>query len=140
MSSRREVLTELQPGSTTHAGLWLDKGLADVAAKDGHPQAHFEALMRSIKIPGAYRDFFRRWREHVAFVPPFTTLAEAQVRGRLIVGPGAEIRFPAPEQAVDIRHPDFRSTVVTSVWTKSSPLKRSGSPVEIASAYEKQSP
>ena len=33
MSSRRQVLSELRPGPTTHAGLWLDKGLADVAAE-----------------------------------------------------------------------------------------------------------
>ena len=90
MSSRREVLTELQPGPTTHAGLWLDKGLADVAAEGGHRQVHFEGLMESIKIPGGYKSFFARWREHVAQVPPFTILAEAQVRGRLIVGLGAE--------------------------------------------------
>jgi hypothetical protein len=37
-------------------------------------------------------------------------------------------------------HREPRSTIVTSVCTKSSPLKRSGSPIEIASAYEKQSP
>jgi hypothetical protein len=37
-------------------------------------------------------------------------------------------------------HGEPRSTIATSVCTKSSPLKRSGSPVEIASAYEKQSP
>jgi len=36
-------------------------------------------------------------------------------------------------------HGEPRSTIATSVCTKSSPLKRSGSPVEIASAYEKQS-
>ena len=36
--------------------------------------------------------------------------------------------------------PELGSTIVTSVCTKSSPLDRSGSPVEIASAYEKQSP
>jgi hypothetical protein len=33
-----------------------------------------------------------------------------------------------------------KSSNVTSVCTKSSPLKRRGSPVEVASAYEKQSP
>lgn len=90
MSSRREVLTELQPGPTTHAGLWLDKGLADVAAEGGHHQAHFEGLMDTIKIPGTYRSFFTRWQARVAQVPPFTILAKAQVRGRLIVGLGAE--------------------------------------------------
>ena len=48
-----------------------------------------------------------------------------------------DLRVRASTRA-DYREP--RSTIVTSVCTKSSPLKRSGSPVEIASAYEKQSP
>ena len=47
-------------------------------------------------------------------------------------------RSPRFDAWIDHREP--RSTIVTSVCTKSSPLKRSGSPVEIASAYEKQSP
>lgn len=90
MSSRRQVFTELKPGPTTHAGLWLDKGLADVSAEGGHRQAHFEGLTQSIKIPGTYRAFFARWREQVAQVPPCTILAEARVKGRMIVGLGAE--------------------------------------------------
>src|SRR5262245_36902291 len=90
MSSRRQVLTELQAGPTTHPGLWLDKGLADVAAEGGHRQVHFEGLTETIQLTGEYKIFFARWRERVAMVPPFTILAEAQVRGRLIVGLGAE--------------------------------------------------
>ena len=66
MSSRRQVFSELTPHPTTHAGLWLDKGLADVAAEGGHHQVHFEGLMNTIRIPDGYRAFFARWREQVA--------------------------------------------------------------------------
>ncbi|HKH48237.1 MAG TPA: type III-B CRISPR module RAMP protein Cmr6 [Thermoanaerobaculia bacterium] len=90
MSSRRNVLADLRPGPTTHAGLWLDKGLANVDGAGGHRQEHFEGLTQSIKIPGTYRAFFARWREQVAQVPPCTILAEARVKGRMIVGLGAE--------------------------------------------------
>jgi CRISPR-associated protein Cmr6 len=90
MSSRRHVLAELRPGPTTHPGLWLDKGLANVDGTGGHHQAHFEGMLQSIRVPASYRDFFARWREQVAQVPPCTLQAEARVKGRMIVGLGAE--------------------------------------------------
>lgn len=90
MSSRRDVFSELVPGATTHAGLWLDKGLADIEEKGGNRQAHFDELTQTIQIPASYKLFFARWREQVARVPPFTLLVEAQVRGRLIAGLGRE--------------------------------------------------
>lgn len=90
MSSRRQVFSELLPGATTHAGLWLDKGLVDVEEKGGNRQAHFDGLIQSIQVPGSYKLFLARWREQIAEVPPFTLLAEVQVRGRMVVGLGRE--------------------------------------------------
>lgn len=90
MSSRRHVLADVRPGPTTHAGLWLDKGLADIDGTGGYRQTHFEGLLDLIRLPASYRDFFARWREQVAQVPPYTLLAEARVKGRMIVGLGAE--------------------------------------------------
>ena len=90
MSSRRQVLSELVPDATTHAGLWLDKGLADVEEKSGNRQTHFDGLIQSIQVPGSYKLFFTRWREQIAQVPPFTILVEVRVRGRMIVGLGSE--------------------------------------------------
>lgn len=89
MSSRRQVLSELTPGPTTHAGLWLDKGLSDIDEKGGHRQVHFDALAQSIRVPEGYRLFFALWREQVAAMPQ-TILVEARVKGRLVVGLGGE--------------------------------------------------
>lgn len=89
MSSRRQVLSALAPSPTTHAGLWLDKGLLDVAGEGGHHQEHFEGLMRSIRVPETYNLFFARWREQLAAVP-CSILVEARVKGRMIVGLGSE--------------------------------------------------
>jgi CRISPR-associated protein Cmr6 len=89
--ARRDALAALQPTGSTHAGLWLNRYLADHEAA-GAKQAHIDALLhpRPPAAPAGYRRFFERWRQAVAALPPCTRLARASVAGRMVVGLGAE--------------------------------------------------
>lgn len=89
MSSQREVLLRLDPDASTHAGLWLDKCLADVEDRGPGRQSHFEQLQK-ITVSEEYRRFFQRWKASVAALEPYTEIMEATVQGRLVVGLGAE--------------------------------------------------
>jgi CRISPR-associated protein Cmr6 len=89
MSSRRQVLKTLEASAGTNAGLWLDKGLRDVADRGLGHQAHFAELER-ITVSEDYRRFFDRWRESVRALEPCTETAEAEVLDRMAVGLGAE--------------------------------------------------
>lgn len=89
MSSRRSALDSLSVSSDTHAGLWLEKCLSDVAEKGPGRQEHFRQLDR-LSVPAEYRRFFQRWRDSVQALQPYTETAEATVQGRMVVGLGAE--------------------------------------------------
>jgi|SRR5579859_2395845 len=83
---RRARLRELTRQPTTHAGLWLDKYLADGADKDVRRQLVREVA--AISDPELYTPFYRRWQAALAAQGAIT--AEAEVRGRMVVGLGAE--------------------------------------------------
>lgn len=87
--SRRQGLAELAPDPGTHAGLWLDKFLSSVEEKGLGKQAHLDQL-KGLQISEEYRRFFKRWKDSVADLEPYTGLAEATVQGRMVVGLGAE--------------------------------------------------
>jgi CRISPR-associated protein Cmr6 len=92
MTSRRDAinLPEMQHAAAgTHAGLWLDKFLADVDEKGPGRQAHFAAV-QSIQVPEDYRRFYHRWRQAVEALAPAARTAEAAVVGRMVAGLGAE--------------------------------------------------
>jgi CRISPR-associated protein Cmr6 len=90
MGSRRDALNLLAfQDAGTHAGLWLDKGLAEVNDKGPGRQKHFDAA-RSIPVTDDYRRFYQRWRKAVEALAPATRIAEATVQGRMVVGLGAE--------------------------------------------------
>lgn len=88
LGSRRKVLKSIEPCASTHAGLWLEKGLADVEKKGPGRQALFEELAR-LAVPGDYSRFFQRWRSSLEALPE-TQTAEVAVQGRMAVGLGAE--------------------------------------------------
>jgi CRISPR-associated protein Cmr6 len=90
MNSRRASLNRLEPVGTTHAGLWLDRFIDDVAEGGPEKQKHFESLFETVRVPAAYPVFFKRWRQSIKSLPPFTACAEAEVQGRMVVGLGAE--------------------------------------------------
>jgi CRISPR-associated protein Cmr6 len=89
MSSRRNALTSIEPSSGTHAGLWLEKGLANVDDKGPGRQTLFESLTL-LGIPVDYSRHFSRWQASIETLEPFTKTAEARVLGRMVVGLGAE--------------------------------------------------
>jgi CRISPR-associated protein Cmr6 len=89
MGSRRETLTSLQAAPGTNAGLWLEKGLADVEDKGPGRQALLEQVA-DLRVPAEYRRFFQRWRTALESQAPQTQVLEAAVQGRMAVGLGAE--------------------------------------------------
>lgn len=89
MIGRRQALEGLAPTAATHAGLWLEQGL-DRLKEAGGNQEHLTEIGEAIQVPRGYARFFERWKRSVQEVPPFTRLAEAEVRGRVVVGLGAE--------------------------------------------------
>jgi CRISPR-associated protein Cmr6 len=89
-----------KPKTTSHAGLWLDRYITeyqkrgeDAGAGQGRrdqptPQQKLVDEVAGIREPDAYNAFYRRWK--AALAARTRWLAEAQVKGRLVVGLGAE--------------------------------------------------
>jgi CRISPR-associated protein Cmr6 len=90
MGSRRIHVEAIEPSSSTHAGLWLETGLRDVAEKGSARQEHLDRVIRTAAVPGDYVRFFRRWKESLKSLEPCTLLAEATALGRMVVGLGSE--------------------------------------------------
>jgi len=89
MGSRRDILNSVEVGTSTNAGLWLEKGLPDVEDKGPGRQALLEHLV-GIGVPNDYPRFFQRWRESFEALKPEAQTVEATVLGRMVVGLGAE--------------------------------------------------
>lgn len=102
----RDALHALKPAPTTHAGLWLDRFLpkqdkttnADEAK--GANQAHIKRL-DDIKVPDAYQHHLKRWQAHLNDLGTNARQANAKVRGRMIIGLGAESVL---ETAIHLHH------------------------------------
>ena len=90
MGTRRDDLNEIQPSSGTHAGLWLETGMPDVAAKESAKQTHLDKVIGIAAVPDGYVRFFRRWKQSLTALEPCTRMAEATAVGRMVVGLGAE--------------------------------------------------
>jgi CRISPR-associated protein Cmr6 len=89
MGGLRASLNELRPQSSTHAGLWLERYIVDVA-KDGEKQGHISATLGTLRVPDGYSKFFERWSTHLAALDPATVCREVRARGRFVVGLGGE--------------------------------------------------
>jgi CRISPR-associated protein Cmr6 len=90
MISRRQDLASLVPTASTHAGLWLEKGILDLEGGGTAKQELFDALLPMARVPADYRRFFQRWRTAVERLEPHTRVGEATLAGRMVVGLGAE--------------------------------------------------
>ena len=90
METRRDNLKGIEPSAGTHAGLWLEMGMPDVAAKDSAKQTHLDKVIGIAAVPGDYVRFFRRWKESLKALEPCTRMAEATAVGRMVVGLGSE--------------------------------------------------
>lgn len=90
MSNRRGTLSaihlEMLEGKQPHAGLWLDRYLADTNESDKN-STHVHQIS-SIAIPDVYTAFYERWKEQLQACG--ASIREAQVRRRMIVGLGSE--------------------------------------------------
>lgn len=102
----RNALRHLAPTSTTHAGVWLDRFLpkqpkaTNTDEDKGTIQAHIKRLDQ-IKVPAPYIHHYERWRRHLNTLGIDARLAEATVRGRMIIGLGAESVL---ETAIHLHH------------------------------------
>lgn len=107
-TTRREVLKSIKATRAQHAGLWLDKYLAnqdrkasgDKDAKDT-ARHHLMAEATAIAVPEGYEDFFSRWESALAELPDAVARRYARATGRVIVGLGAE---SASETAITLHH------------------------------------
>ena len=95
MQAVRDALNHMssKPGST-HAGLWLDKFLAEQEVKGagpssaGNPRAqHYKSVVR-LKAPQVYHRFFQRWQRTLQTLG--AEMRTAKVKTRMVVGLGAE--------------------------------------------------
>ncbi|HMA33302.1 MAG TPA: type III-B CRISPR module RAMP protein Cmr6 [Chloroflexia bacterium] len=98
VAARRDALERLPARRDMHAGLWLDRYLAfqqrdadsrpaiEEPARD-EPRAQLVREVAAMDEPPAYTGFYQRWR---AALPATAQVGEAQARGRLAIGLGAE--------------------------------------------------
>ena len=90
--TRREKLRNLKYGGSTHAGLWLDKYYTELVepgdqSKDT-PKTKLTKQVAKIQPSDLYPQFFNRWKQ--ALSDAHATHYEAEVKGRMVVGLGAE--------------------------------------------------
>jgi CRISPR-associated protein Cmr6 len=90
MLSRREIFDELAPRACTNAGLWLDRFAKTLGGKDGKQQMLETVCGKNslIRIPRPYVDYFLRRKQLLE--RPDVFVGTAEVRGRMVVGLGAE--------------------------------------------------
>ena len=85
--TRRERLAFVAPRSDAHCGLWLDRFATEhssaAAATD------FGDAIGTLRVPAGYPAYFARWREALTQLPELRA-TPAMVRGRMVVGLGAE--------------------------------------------------
>ncbi len=95
MQAVRKVLKHISSKEgSTHAGLWLDKFLAEQEEKkagsgsQGNTRTkHYKSVVR-LRVPQIYRDFFQRWQCALQDLDAKTRFA--RVKTRMVVGLGAE--------------------------------------------------
>lgn len=88
MSTRRIALDNITAAACSHAGLWLDKYILTQSRVEKGERAKFVREITSIPEPEVYEHCFARWRSSLELLG--ARAAVARVRGRMIVGLGAE--------------------------------------------------
>lgn len=97
---RRDALAQIKPTATTHAGLWLDRFLAEASADDQtKAKANLVEQVAGLRVPLLYNQFYDRWKAMLD--QSEITCREATVQGRMIVGLGN----PSPiETSICLQH------------------------------------
>lgn len=99
LGSRRKSLQDVTVRGCAHPGLWFDRFLSaqkktegggeGAAAESGdQPRTALVGEVAGLPAPALYRAFFERWRAQLEAAG--AQMREAEVKGRLIVGLGAE--------------------------------------------------
>lgn len=96
MQAQRNVLYNKKPGSSPHAGLWLDKFLTDQTEegkkdeKASQAKAKLIKELSDIKVPDGYRDAFVRRKQLFTDLKEkkLANYCDATVEGRMIIGLG----------------------------------------------------
>lgn len=86
-SGIRSHLAAYRPTPSTHAGLWLDRFLHKF--KDPDARSEHLAALKGLCVPDGYRAHLERWKHDLAACGD-VRLANATVKGRMVVGLGAE--------------------------------------------------
>ncbi len=92
MSSRRNVLVNLDKSIATHAGLWLDKFLTtqqESINANEQPKTKLVDEVEKISQPEIYKKFYHRWKQTLEQIS-YVQMGEAKVLGRMAVGLGTE--------------------------------------------------
>lgn len=92
MSSRRNVLVNLDKSIANHAGLWLDKFLTtqqESANSNEQPKTRLVNEVGTISQPEIYTKFYQRWKQTLEQISDVQT-GKATVQGRMAVGLGTE--------------------------------------------------
>lgn len=88
MTSRRQQLERMSPRLDTNAGLWLDKYLNPSGADDTQAKRELVKEVAAIRVPDAYKAFYKRWRNSLE--QQGIEMREALVNGRMVLGLGDE--------------------------------------------------
>lgn len=90
-SSRRLPLEGLSflKGSTTHAGLWLDKLLTSSHREDKEAKRELIDRLTHVKDPPGYREYAKAYFDALSQRPEPVLSADGETRGRMVVGLGA---------------------------------------------------
>lgn len=88
--SRRSVLQDIQPESTTHAGLWLEKfyNQCDVSDEKKAKNILIHQVVDDIQETELYASFFKRWKNVLRQLK--VKPEKATVKGRLAINLGTE--------------------------------------------------
>lgn len=92
MSSRRNVLVNLDKSIANHAGLWLDKFLTtqqESTNNNEQPKTRLVNEVGTISQPEIYTKFYQRWKQTLEQISDVQT-GKATVQGPMAVGLGTE--------------------------------------------------
>lgn len=84
--SRDEIFRNIQPHTSTHAGLWLDKYLGGTG--DEAKKLLVKDVTEIIKVSDLYRRFYERWK--ISLEQSGAQFKQAKTLGRLAINLGAE--------------------------------------------------
>jgi CRISPR-associated protein Cmr6 len=85
---KKKLPPQVRHQKETHAGLWLDKYLADQSRNEAESRRELIEEVSVLPISAAYQVYFKHWQERL--IKYGAQPREARVKGRMIVGLGSE--------------------------------------------------